>query len=197
MNTPKIRLCTTLSIIALLAASSIRADDEAEHTALRAIKAAYEQSVNSGNPAGLAPYLSDNVTGVMVTGEPVKGLDGLKTYWQKIQEMLGPGGSYHVTVNAEKSDLFGDIAVSHGTTEDRVTTSGGKEFKFSSNWTSVCHKENGAWKVIRMQATMDPVNNPFIAARVKFTKLVFGIGGAVAGALLVLLAGLVRRKPTS
>lgn len=106
-----------------------------------------------------------NATGVMVTGEPVAGLVGLEAYWNKIQGLIGPGGSYQVKVNVDKSDLYGDLAVSSGTTDDTVRLASGKELRFNSLWTTISRKENGEWKLIRLQATMDPVENVFISMR--------------------------------
>ena len=171
-----------------------RADEEADRAALRLIRTNYMEAIDSGQVAKLAPYLSKDVTGVMVTGEEVKGLDGLEAYWKKIQDLIGPGGSYHVAVNVDKTDLYGDVAVSRGSTEDVVRLGNGKELHFSSYWTSVCHKEEGAWKVVRMEAAMDPVDNVFISLRLQKIKIVYGVGGLVVGVVLVLIIQLARRK---
>ncbi|PWU17312.1 MAG: hypothetical protein C5B50_11510 [Verrucomicrobia bacterium] len=174
--------------------SAARADEEADRAALRLIRTNYMEAVNSGDPSKIAPYLSKEVTGVMVTGQEVKGLDGLKAYWQKIQDLIGPGGTYHVLVNVDKTDLYNDIAVSRGNTEDVVRLGNGKELRFGSLWTSVCHKEDGAWKVVRMEASMDPVDNVFISLKVQQAKLTYGLAGAVIGALVVVILQLLRLR---
>jgi len=176
--------------------SSVRADEESDRAALRMIRTNYMEAANSGDPSKIAPYLSKEVTGVMVTGEEVKGFDGLVAYWKKIQNLVGPGGSYHVTVNVDKTDLYGDTAVSHGNTDDVVRLATGKELQFHSLWTAVCHKENGVWKVVRMEAAMDPVDNVFVSLRMQKTRLAAGGIGLLAGVLLTLLIGLLRRRPT-
>jgi len=174
--------------------SVVRADEEADRAALRVIKASYEEAVNTGNLSKLAPYASKDVTGVMVTGEAVQGFEGLQAYWKKIQDLIGPGGSYQVNVNVDKTDLVGDVAVSRGSTAETVRLPNGKELKFSSLWTAICRKEGGAWKVTRMQATMDPVNNVFVATKLNTAKLLAGVGGLLLGAVLVVLTALLRRK---
>jgi ketosteroid isomerase-like protein len=175
--------------------SIARADDDANRAALRMIRTNYEEAANSGDLSKFKSDLSDQVTGVMVTGEPVTGYDGLVSYWKGIQDLIGPGGSYHVTVNTDKTDLFGDIAVSRGTTEESVRLANGKELDFSSFWTAVCHKEDGKWKIFRMQATLNPVHNVFVSLQLGKAKLIYGIGGIVAGVMLVLLLQLLRHKP--
>ena len=184
-----------LSCALLFASTDIRADEEADHAELRKIKAAYEEAVNKADPTKIAPYLSENVTGVMITGEEVKGFAGLEAYWKKIQQLMGPGGTYHVKVNADSTEFHGDVSISRGNTEDVVKLASGTEFRFTSFWTAVCRKENGAWKVVRMQATMDPVDNVFVKARVQTTKIAYGAIGVVSALLVVFFARVLRRKP--
>jgi ketosteroid isomerase-like protein len=193
----KIKTVLPMAVAAVLCcwSSVAHADDEADRAALRMIRTNYEEAVNSGDLSKIKNDLSDNVTGVMVTGQAVKGYDGLVNYWKGIQNLIGPGGSYHVTVNVDKTDLFGDVAVSRGTTDESVHLPNGKELKFSTFWTSVCHKENGTWKIFRVQATLDPINNVFVSYQMQKAKLIYGIGGFIAGAVLISLLRFLRRKP--
>ncbi len=193
----KCRLPIQVVTVAILCClnSTVHADEEADRAALRLILTNYMDAVNSGNVSKLAPFLSKDVTGVMVTGEEVKGLDGLESYWKKIQDLIGPGGRYHVTVNVDKTDFYGDAAISRGNTEDVVHLGNGKELPFASHWTSICRRENGAWKVIRMQAAMNPVDNVFVSLKSQRDKLAFGVGGLVVGALLAFAIQSLRRHP--
>jgi ketosteroid isomerase-like protein len=192
-------------ILALMAAviflglnTVARADEDADRTALRMIRTNYMAAVNSGDLSQFKNDLSPQVTGVMVTGVPVTGYDDLVAYWQKVQALIGAGGTYHVTVNVDKTDLFGDVSVSHGTTEEAIRLASGKELDFSSFWTGICHKEDGVWKVIRMQATLDPIDNVFVSLQLKKTELTSGGIGFVAGALALLMIQLIRgrKKPS-
>ena len=99
----------------------------------------------------------------------------------------GPALARRVEGLRDKTDLFGDVAVSRGTTEEVVRLANGKELDFSAFWTAVCHKEDGTWKVFRMQATLNPVDNVFVTLQLKKAKLIYGIGGLIAGALLILV----------
>ena len=74
-----------------------------------------------------------------------------------------------------------------GATDDLVRLAGAKELKFNSRWTAICRRENGAWKIYRMQASLDPIQNVFISSRVTGAKLTFGIGGGVVGFVLGIL----------
>lgn len=163
-----------------------RADDEADRAALRLIRTNYMDAANSGDLSKIKNDLATNVTGVMVTGKAIEGYDGLTAYWKDIQQLIGPGGAYHVAVNVDKTDLFGDVAVSHGTTDESVHLPTGSDLNFNGYWTAVCHKEGDAWKVIRMQATMDPVNNIFVDLQLKRARLIYGLGGLAVGIVFML-----------
>jgi ketosteroid isomerase-like protein len=178
------RIFTLATLVFFSGLWIVRGDDGADRDALRLIRTNYMEAVNSGDLSKIKNDLSQDVTGVMVTGEPVEGYDDLVAYWKKIQNLIGPGGTYHVTVNVDKTDLFGDVAVSRGTTEESVRLPGGKELDFSSSWTAICHKENDAWKVVRMQATMNPIENVFISLQLQRAKLIYGAIGFIVGILI-------------
>jgi ketosteroid isomerase-like protein len=163
------------------------ADEDADRTALRMIRTNYVEAVNSGDLSKIKNDLSKEVTGVMVTGKAVEGYDELVSYWKGIQDLIGTGGTYHVVVNVDKTDLFGDVSVSRGTTDEAVRLPNGKELDFSAFWTAVCHKEDGTWKVFRMQATLNPIDNVFVSLQLKKAKLIYSTIGFIAGIILVLV----------
>jgi len=176
-----------LATIACCWSDLAHADDEADRAALRMIRTNYQDAVNSGDLSKIKNDLSKDVTGVMVTGRPVEGYDGLVAYWKEVQNLIGPGGTYHVSVNVDKTDLFGDVAVSRGTTDEMIRLADGKELNFSAYWTGVCHKEDGVWKVFRIEATMNPVDNVFVSLQLKKTRLIAGISAGITGIILALL----------
>lgn len=190
-----IKVISTIVAMLCFLSSIVRADQDADRAALRMIRTNYEDAANFGDLSKIKSDLSDQVTGVMVTGQPVAGYDGLVSYWKGIKDLIGPGGNYHVTVNTDKTDLFGDVAVSRGTTDESVRLGNGKDLNFSSYWTAVCHKENGKWRVFRMQATLNPVQNVFVSLQMNKVKMTYGLGGFVIGAFLVLLIQLLKPKP--
>jgi ketosteroid isomerase-like protein len=132
-------------VICLGLSANASASEESDRAALRLIRTNYMEAVNSNDLSKIAPFLSQELTGVMVTGEEVKGVEGLKAYWNYVQSLVGPGGKYSVTVNVDKTDLYGDIAVARGKTDDLIRLGIGKELRFNYYWTAVCRKENGTW----------------------------------------------------
>lgn len=179
---------TLLLTLAVLGYShlTVQAQDEADRQALRQIRTNYMDAVNSGDLTKIKNNLATNVTGVMVTGKPVAGYDDLVAYWKEIQALIGPGGSYHCAVNVDKTDLYGDIAVSRGTTDESVHLPNGTDLDFNGYWTAVCHKEGDTWKVVRMQATLDPVHNVFITLQLKRAQLTYGLVGFTIGIIAAL-----------
>jgi uncharacterized protein (TIGR02246 family) len=198
MKTGRNLLITLVATVIFTICLAARADETADRAELSMLRTNYMEAVNTGNLSKMAPFVTPDTTGVMVTGEEVKGMDGLKAYWEKIQNLIGPGGSYHVTVNSDKTVLYhDDLSVSRGSTDDTVHLPNGKDLHFNSYWTAVCHKENGRWKVIRMQASMDPVNNVFVSLQLTKAKLQFGSLGVVIGAALGLVIGFLISKRRS
>jgi hypothetical protein len=158
--------------------------DEAEWVKIRALKTVYEDAVSSNQVEKLRPYIAANFHGVLVTGAEARSFEDLAKRNQEIHDLIGNGGSYHVTLNYEPGTMFGNLAVANGTAEETVLTGSGKRFEFVSRWLANLIKEDGAWKLYRFQATLDPVDNVFVRDTVKYTRLLFGGGGLVMGALL-------------
>lgn len=183
-----------LVLLGLAAAAPAWGGEAEDHEALRQLKAQYEDAVNHGQIDRLKPHLAGEFSGVMVTGEPVKGYEELAAYWKRIQDLMGAGGTYTVALDAETSALLGDVAVAQGSARDLVRTEAGKEYRFPSHWTAVLVRREGAWKLLRVQASMDPVGNPFVKAAVKEAAFWSGGGMLALGGLLGWLLGARRRK---
>jgi len=144
------------------AAAPSPADDEAEHEALRQLKTVFERAIHDNNISGLGPYVSTDLYGVMLTGRVVKNVEELQRFWADIHELIGEGGTYTTTLKPERSVILGDVALARGSSDDVVVTSEKQEFRFSSFWTAVLHKQAGQWKVVQLQGTIDPIDNPFV-----------------------------------
>jgi ketosteroid isomerase-like protein len=169
--------------------------DEADHKALGEIRVLYERAVNEDRLDLLEPYFAKPFYGVMITSKRVSTLDEMKQYWASIKNLMGPGGTYHVSVEAEKAVIMGDFALARGTTSDTVKTGAGKTYQFGTNWTATLHKEGGTWKVLQVQGSMDPVGNPFVKVFAYEAMKRAGIAAGLAGLVLGLLIGwLIARR---
>ena len=184
----QIYLISMLVLILSTAQGSVEEDKEA----LRSLKTIYENAIAQGDIQSLAPFLADDFTGVMVTGESITGFDGLLDYWATLQDYLGDKGTYAVELLPNDTLFVDSIAIASGRTNERVKISSGDVFEFTSKWTAVARKEGGSWKLVRIQGTMDPINNPFIE-KIGSLKLIATAGiSALTAAILVALV--IRRR---
>jgi ketosteroid isomerase-like protein len=157
------------------------------------MKAVYEDILNNGkDPDTFAPYLAKNFVGVLATGDEVKSIDDLKAFWKRTKEQLGSGGGYTEKFDPDLTDFYGDIAIAHGTATQHIFNSKGQSVDTKTLWMIVAQKQNGMWKIIRAQTTMDPIHNAIVELMAKKTKWTFGLGGLGIG----FIAGfLIFRRP--
>jgi hypothetical protein len=159
-------------------------DEEKEWVKIRELKALYEEVVAANQVEKLRPYVASDFHGVLVNGREVRSFDDMLKGNQEIRELIGEGGSYKVSLTYEPGTMFGNVAVAHGTSEEVVVTGSGKRFEFRSHWLVNLIKEGDTWKLFRIQASMDPVDNVFVHDTVKYTRIFFGGGALIAGVLL-------------
>lgn len=202
-SSSRLRAIAAMLLIALLAPAVAWPDEEADHEALRELRAVYERAIRESRLDLLQAHLDEGFSGVMVTHHAIADFAGLEGYWAEIQELMGPGGRYSVTLQPERSVILGDVALAKGSGEDVVITGEGREYRFDSLWTAVCRREGDGWRILRVHGSMDPLENPFVVAGMKRAGLVAGmVAGAamfVAGLVLGALGGWIgaRRRRTS
>lgn len=175
--------------------SPLHADEEADHEALRQLKSVYERAVAEDQLTLLGDHLHPDFQGVMITADPVTGMEGLSAYWTKIKSLLGEGGSYTCTLEPERSVVLGDLALARGASADKVVNAGGTVYEFTSQWTAVLQKLDGQWKLLRVQGSMDPVANPFVKSIASTAATSSGGLGALVGLVVgFLVRGLFGRR---
>jgi ketosteroid isomerase-like protein len=189
-------LCFSLFALTGAVAQFNRGTDE-DKESLRAIKSLYENAVNKNEIAPLADYIGDPFSAVMVTGEEVGSFDELRTYWKKIQELVGRDGTYKVEVIPDDTHFTGQIGLAKGSTKDTVTLGDGKVLEFTSKWSAVVEKSGDTWKVLHLQATMDPINNIFAHHLNSGIKWLYALGGAVIAFIVGFVIGRRRKSAAS
>ncbi|HXG52521.1 MAG TPA: nuclear transport factor 2 family protein [candidate division Zixibacteria bacterium] len=168
--------------------------ENADRAALAKIRSLYEEVVKSDDLTRLMPHLAPDVSAVTPTGEEVKTPQELQAYFKKIWGMIGKGGSYEVKVHLTRTDLYGDIAVSHGTTDELIRPASGGEYRFPMLWTAVSRRDSDGWKVIRLHGSIDPLANVFVQAQLEAVKWAYGSGGLIAGIALGMTVCFVWRR---
>ena len=135
----------------------------------------------------------------MMTSRAVDSLQEMKSYWADMKRLMGAGGTYRTVVEPERSVILGDFALARGKTADVVTTGDGKVYRFGTNWTAVLQRQNGAWKILQVQGSMDPVNNEFVRTFMRDALLKYGGLAALVALALGIALGVVigRRRKTA
>lgn len=192
-------LPATLLVFALLTRSGAAQEDgEADHQALRELKALFEKAASENKLDLLRPHLHEPFSVVTYTDREFSDFEKFKARWQKTRDETVGNGTYKVTLLPERSEIYGDMAVAHGDSENVLVTAAGNEYKFSSHWTAVLRKVDGEWKIVRAHSSLDPFGNPMLVAGVKQkliqVGLAAGAGGLVLGGLAAYFLG--RRRST-
>jgi ketosteroid isomerase-like protein len=162
-------------------------NDENLHAELRILNTEYENAVNSGDLSPLASLFTPATSGVVVENQEFKTLADLKDIYARFNAGF-PGTVYHIKMNPEPSQIYGNIAVAHGTCQETVKMPAGS-FDYTSTWTAVLRRDDGKWTLIRSQVTMDPFGSSIVKFLVHKAETYFGLGGAGIGLLLGLLLG--------
>ncbi len=165
---------------------------EQDKQALRDLKTLYETSVKSGDLSPLKPHLADDFSAIMVTGEVVNSYTELDAFWKKSLSYLGDGAEYSVTVNPDDSVFIDNIALSSGSSVDQIT--GTTELSFTTTWSSVAQKQaDGTWKLLRIQVTTHPIENPFGEAFHQWKTILCASGAGLITLLIGFFFGKKKR----
>lgn len=178
-----------LSLLILLAVPVLASEED--KAALRKLRDVYEQAIAKRDLAALKPHLAADFTAVMITADEVKGYDGILSYWKKVEDFLGKDGTYQVSIEPDDTIFEGNIAIAKGRAREHVVRSG-KTLDFISQWTAIARKEGTEWKIVRIQASIDPVKNPIITALQGYKEWIIGLAALVGGLIIGRL--LPRRK---
>jgi ketosteroid isomerase-like protein len=162
---------------------------EADKQALRDLKSTYEKAIAAGDLSVIEPFLADDFTAVMITADEVEDYAGIKAYWKKVTEFIGDDGTYTVSVVPDDTIFEGNIAIAKGTAKEHVVRNG-KTIDLVSKWTAIARKEGNTWKLVRIQASIDPVTNPIVTALNRGKIL---LTGGVAGGVGLLVGWLLSR----
>lgn len=181
-------LLTVLAAFSGVARGGQADDDEADHQALREFRTLFEQAASENKLDLLKPHLHEPFSIVTYTDREFTDFEAFKARWQKTRDEVVGSGTFKVTLEPERSAIFGDVAVARGNSKNVLVNGAGKEYQFTSRWTAVFRKVDGQWKVVRVHSSLDPFGNPMIIDQAWRKVLQVGIAAAVAG---LVVGGLV------
>ena len=176
-------MVSSLAAQAFVSSVAAQESDEADHQALRKLKAVFEEAASENNLDLLKPFVHEEFSAVTYTDREFVDFEAFKARWQKTRDEIVGNGSYKVTLLPERSEIHGDFAIARGDSENILINQAGKEFRFTSHWTAVCRKVDGEWKIVRAHSSLDPFGNPMLVDGV-WNKILQAAGAAALGGLV-------------
>lgn len=189
------RIAFAVCLSALLV-PSVRAQEKEDpvHAELRTVRDDLINAVNNNDRDALIKQLHPNVTVTWMNGEVSRGPEEVKAYYDKM--MSGPNKivqTIQVYPKVDRlSDMYGDTALSYGSSDDHFKLTSGLEFDVHSRWSAVLVKHEGKWKVAQFQAGANLFDNPLLNAAKKtaiWASILAGVVGLGAGFLAARLLG--------
>jgi len=174
--------------LALIVEREVEDPTEADHAALREFKALFEKAASENKLDLLKPILHEPFSVVTYTDREFTDFDVFKARWQQTRDQIVGSGSYKVVLLPVRSEIYGDIAIARGDSENELITAAGNEYHFTSHWTAVFRKVDGQWKVVRVHSSLDPFGSPMVVGEVKRRMTQAGVGAGLAG---LVIGGLV------
>ncbi len=172
---------TPLSVVSLLllllpglsfSQTSGRPPSDIEQFSL--ISAAYEAALNNDDIGKIIPHMDPNFMGAMVTGDDVRGPEGLREFWAKVKSVIrqgGRGGRYKVRLLTEDFRVDGNRAFARGRTEEEVVTGRGIELKYQSMWSVELGRVDGRWVLKALKSEANASDKLTLAAQYVAARL--------------------------
>ncbi len=176
-------------------ATVANAEDPA-HEELRTLRKGLVEAIQKNDVDALLTYLDPDVVVTWQNGEVSRKPDGVKAYYDRM--MKGPGRIVEsITIDPTVDDLahlYGDTAVSTGTSKDHYHLADGKDLNLLTHWTAAAVRKDGKWKIAAFHASVDMFDNAVL--RLAITRVAWWAGGiaAVVGIIVGLIVARVFRK---
>jgi hypothetical protein len=185
------RLARLVPVLLIAALSAVVVADEVDdHPGLRDLQAAWLLAQTTNDFDAIAPYLHPGFTGVMLSNQPIDSPDALPGHFQQLANILGHGGRYEMRIVPERVEVRDGFALIGATTQNRLVTAERKTYAFYGQWTALAvpGDEPDQWLLLRLHASIDPFDNPFLEGVYRPIALAAGFIGAVIGLLLGIAA---------
>ena len=160
---------------------------EAQHEALRALKANLVETVNSQDFARLATLTNAPFTATVVTQDQFTDLDAAKAFFDGLftRTLLRMDSiAFEAEADALSTIYTGTFAVTTGSTVETYTLADGRSFDIDGRWTALSVEEADGWKLVAFHSGTNFLDNPVlnaITASVTRIAAIVGVGGLVLG----------------
>jgi ketosteroid isomerase-like protein len=156
------RLSLALVLSILLAPPSFAStqENQADHDALRKLKADAVTAVNTRDYAAMQKFMHQPFMATLVTQDSFTDSGKLKDYFESLytRDSLR---MKEVSIAAEADELSqiyqGTFAVNKGSTKEHYVLADGRSFDLDGRWTAVSIKDNGEWKLLAVHTGDNPI----------------------------------------
>lgn len=184
------RVC--LFAMSLLVCASLAFGQESQfHDELREMRDDILDAIQRGDFDAIEPYLHPNVVFTPMNVEVSRGPEEIRAYFRKMLE--GPEArveSVRLDLEVDRlTDLYGDVGLAYGSSNDNYTLRHGMEFSIDTRWTCAMVRQNGKWLITGFHSSANVFDNPVLQTAQLQTRLWWGgiafVVGLVLGGLLI------------
>jgi len=180
--------------------AALNKQEDPAHEELRTLRKGLVEAIQKNDVDALLTYLDPDVVVTWPNGEVSRKPEGVKAYYDRM--MKGPGRivdslTSDPTVD-ELAHLYGDTAISTGTSKDHYHLADGKDLDLLTHWTAAVVRKDGKWKIAAFHASVDMFDNAVL--RLAITRVAWWAGGiaAVVGLIVgFVVARVFRKRPAA
>jgi len=177
---------------------SAEQDREEDRAALRAILKDFEESINKQDTSILLKHVAPNIIVTFYDATVITNIDEFNAYYEKM--MNGPlkivKNLKTTYTNSAPAIFYGDTAIGYGKTVDNFELVRGLNFTLDGNWSATVVKIDNQWKVVTIHFSSNLFDNA-ILNNVKRVNKLYALGGFIAGVILLLIIGWMRKKKSA
>jgi len=171
--------------------------DHAIHEELRALLKGMEKAVNEERYTDLAPYFHKDIRVTTINQEIISSRDEIATYFNR---WFGPDGylkKVDMKLDADAlTELYANktMGIVRGTGDENYILSDSRYYEMKTRWTATVIKDtDGKWRILSLHIGTNFLDNP-IVTEIENSLIYFSIGGLIAGILLMLIIGKLRKR---
>lgn len=191
-------LCLSNSWAATMPALDATAGRPEDRQQLRVLLGNVESAISSLQVEEVIKLMHPDVIVTWQNAEVSRGPDQIRAYYNRMMKGSAPivkKFSTQATLGGNAA-FYGDTAIAYGTTVDNFELMEGLNFTLRGNWSTTVVKTDGQWKIAALHFSTNLFDNPLLN-KAKQLAWYMGLGGLLAGMLLMFLINRLRRKSTA
>ena len=192
----RLSLALVLSLLFSVPSYADNTGTQADHDALRKLKADVTVAANNRDYAAMQKQLHQPFMATLITQDSFTDLGKLKEYFENLytRDTLQMKSVSLAAEADELSQIYqGTFAVTKGSTKEHYELTDGRSFDLDGRWTAVSLKDKGEWKLLAVHTGTNFLDNPVLTA-IEKSVVWFGVGGMAGGLIVGFVFGWHFRK---